>query len=1001
MTWIKRLRIIPVIITLTSLVVTYVFWKTNTLPHPYAAFPPPSGGDLEQYENDYSTLISVGGVVDSTQIIAELANVSASNSGEFVTGFFEFQPVGTPFVCDDPGCFDGTYTLISDTDEEYTGTPVTVFVTTTSNIERGVSYHWHANFCTTVSGLGSGTLDCSGWASFGGNDESDVDFRVNALPDTPTGLGPTAYVDGSAGTDTTPSLEFSVSDPDTGDDVQYHIQVDDDSDFSSPVVDYTSAAGTQGAQTFTVGQAVGSGTYTTGSSGQTLALGSYYWRVSTIDPYSNESSYATANSGSIAFIIEQVSDTTSPPAVTLLAPSEKEYTSNQRPQFRWKAPAETSDVSHYKLVIGNGQAGGNFTVDNIPKSGSEDVVTSKYRVSYKNFSDSDSSNDEVGIYTTSTSDWGSGSNDGKVREGSRDWEVSSVDSAGNATPQKWSFYVDRSLPTLSNLNILGAFLIGEQYVLSSRNTTVTGTVTDPLASEGGFENERIASGPKQVEITLEHMFFTFSDTTQVSKNTVDLTEKRWESDGSLIQDNKQNTANKYADFSYGLPSNLLPGIYHITVRGIDEAGNRSGPAVLLMSVGAAATPLPPETPPPTPLPTPIPGFPPTPLLPSPSPSPVPTVSLITSPSPSPRPQEQEPEQSLGDTILKVIDISVDAIEKLRESEAIQEVAGASTTVTSLAAGGIAGTLLATSSLSLLESLAMAFKMFTSFGLGLFGTSPLGLSVFAGLAGVPPKRRRSTGIIFDSTSFKPISGAYIVFFSGSGNLKTAFSNANGRYTVSAPSDTYKVRVEKTGYVFPSSRITTHSTEDFEHIYLPNEEIELTETPRGDIAIPLDPESEPSFFTVMWTSTKTMVSGISRRVRTPLTIISYPLIGFATIMNPTPLNISLWAFFSIVQAISLVSSIRHHRTVGIVRDSATKKPLGFITVKLYTTENGVEHLHTSAETNKKGEFLLAPENGNYLLRVISQNGRVLFSSNVAITDAHPSISEHILLPAFTPS
>src|SRR6185369_14786966 len=95
------------------------------------------------------------------------------------------------------------------------------------------------------------------------------------------------------------------SDPDVSDTVRYQIQIDDTSNFSSPVVDYTSALAAQGSATFTVGQAAGSGTYTVGSSGQTLAdLAGYYWRVRTTDNGGATSSYSTANSGAIAFKVD-------------------------------------------------------------------------------------------------------------------------------------------------------------------------------------------------------------------------------------------------------------------------------------------------------------------------------------------------------------------------------------------------------------------------------------------------------------------------------------------------------------------------------------------------------------------------------------------------------------------------------------------------------------------------------------------------------------------------
>ncbi len=132
----------------------------------------------------------------------------------------------------------------------------------------------------------------------------------NTSPTAPSSLGSAGYVDGSWDNDNTPTLTFTLSDPDGADTVQFTIQIDDNSDFSSVVVHYTSALAAQGGATFTVGQVAGSGSYTAGSSGQTLSDSSgYYWRVKTIDNSAGESSYSTANSGAIAFKVDTVAPT--------------------------------------------------------------------------------------------------------------------------------------------------------------------------------------------------------------------------------------------------------------------------------------------------------------------------------------------------------------------------------------------------------------------------------------------------------------------------------------------------------------------------------------------------------------------------------------------------------------------------------------------------------------------------------------------------------------------
>jgi hypothetical protein len=121
----------------------------------------------------------------------------------------------------------------------------------------------------------------------GGN---NTGWSFNETP-TVTTLGPTALTDGSYTTDTTPTLTFTTADADA-DTVAYELTVDDTSSFSSPVYQATSTYAAAGAVSTTTAA---------------LPDGSYYWRVLVGDGTAT-SSYATANSGSVAFIL----DTTAP-----------------------------------------------------------------------------------------------------------------------------------------------------------------------------------------------------------------------------------------------------------------------------------------------------------------------------------------------------------------------------------------------------------------------------------------------------------------------------------------------------------------------------------------------------------------------------------------------------------------------------------------------------------------------------------------------------------------
>jgi len=139
----------------------------------------------------------------------------------------------------------------------------------------------------------------------------------NYNPNTPSNLGGGYYTGGYWVNNNTPTLYFSLTDPDSSDTVKYNIQISTNSDFSNPLVDYTSGFMANNSYTsFTVGQAIGGGSYAVGSAGQTLPDNSvgYYWRVMAIDNHSASSSYAVANSGAVAFKLDTV-----PPSAGVLS----------------------------------------------------------------------------------------------------------------------------------------------------------------------------------------------------------------------------------------------------------------------------------------------------------------------------------------------------------------------------------------------------------------------------------------------------------------------------------------------------------------------------------------------------------------------------------------------------------------------------------------------------------------------------------------------------------
>jgi len=150
---------------------------------------------------------------------------------------------------------------------------------------------------------------------------------INTDPDAPVIDN---FNDGSTTFDATPTLQFDLSDSDTGQTVKYQLQVDNNSDFSSPEVDVTEGSG----QT-TDREDV---TYTTA----TLAEDDYYWRVKAIDEYDAESDWTVANSGAVAFVVN-IQDLPNAPSVTLTTPSDAPHGPDENLNGTVD-PAETEDA---------------------------------------------------------------------------------------------------------------------------------------------------------------------------------------------------------------------------------------------------------------------------------------------------------------------------------------------------------------------------------------------------------------------------------------------------------------------------------------------------------------------------------------------------------------------------------------------------------------------------------------------------------------------------------
>ncbi|MBI5127041.1 hypothetical protein HZA76_01130 [Candidatus Roizmanbacteria bacterium] len=261
-----------------------------------------------------------GNVICSTW--SSLTITTTSNAGWKANGFLAFTPPVDWQASKLNGDGSAYYYVRDRTTGLYTTGPIGTQITT-------IPLPSFAGLAATTSGI---------YGLWTENEIAVTKIRYQTIltfnnnPNIPSLLGD--HTSGAFTSDNTPTLTFSISDPDSSDMVRYNIQIDDTVNFSSPVVDYTSDLAVQGATSFTVGQAAGSGSYSVGNSGQSLSDENYYWQVKAIDNGLAQSSYSEANSGAIAFKV----DTTAPTIPG--TPTNSSPANDSTPTWSWNVSSD-------------------------------------------------------------------------------------------------------------------------------------------------------------------------------------------------------------------------------------------------------------------------------------------------------------------------------------------------------------------------------------------------------------------------------------------------------------------------------------------------------------------------------------------------------------------------------------------------------------------------------------------------------------------------------------
>jgi hypothetical protein len=244
-----------------------------------------------------------------------------------------------------------------------------------------------------------------------------------------------------------------------------------------------------------------------------------------------------------------------------------------------KSSTMASGISSYSVSLDPGK-NKSYSITGIPASGNgssfytwrDDTDT---KVWFTGEDDSDSSNDTINVYFK-------GLDSSELTEGKHTWSLTTYDSVENSTSKSFDLYIDKTLPTLTNLSISGVSSVtgGSTYSLTSsqRMPVFTGKVSDP--SQGSEKTN--SNGTKD----------TF-DAVSSGVDKITLTVKKL-GVGGVYKTYLTKDYSVSGDFSVSTPFPLTDGKYEVGITIGDKAGNvfSSPPFYLTLGVYQTISTLP-------------------------------------------------------------------------------------------------------------------------------------------------------------------------------------------------------------------------------------------------------------------------------------------------------------------------------------------------------------------------------------------------------------------------
>lgn len=274
-------------------------------------------------------------------------------------------------------------------------------------------------------------------------------------------------------------------------------------------------------------------------------------------------------------------DNTGPTSTDLISP--KDYTKdNTKPTLSFKKATDTSSgISSYTVKLDDGKSQ-SYSTSSIPTSGNGSASyvwkdDSNVKVEFLNENDSDSTSDEIHVYFKDL-------NNNELTEGKHSWSVTAYDSLGNSTTSSTDFYIDKTLPSVSELAITNVSTVtsGKAYQINITNRTPSfsgkaidtyqgSTKTNSNGTKDTFD--KASSGPDKITLTLKKLKTGENPNSQSAIYVDYLVRSIPCKEYSLTDIKDEVNSEKYSKFNITIPSTLVDGYYQVNLSLKDKAGN--------------------------------------------------------------------------------------------------------------------------------------------------------------------------------------------------------------------------------------------------------------------------------------------------------------------------------------------------------------------------------------------------------------------------------------------